>query len=304
MKAIVYRSFGGPEVLELADLPTPKTQQDSVLVRVRAAGLNPADNVIRAGALADSMDTFFPVVPGWDFAGVVERAGAGAPEWTPGDEVIGYLREPVLHHGTYAELVAAPVTAVTRKPANASWAEAAGLPLAGLTAYQAVVEHLRVTSGETVLVHGASGGVGSLAAQLAVRSGATVIGTAGLSNHDYLRSVGVTPVAYGDGLIERVRDVATGGVDAVLDAAGHGALASTAAVGRPGVRAVSIADASPDATTVFARHDLPTLKELVQLVEAGDLTIRVAATYPLRQAAEAQRALAAGRHSGKIVLVP
>ncbi|MEV6365847.1 NADP-dependent oxidoreductase [Micromonospora musae] len=304
MKAIVYRRFGGPDVLELAELPPPKMQQDSVLIRVRAAGLNPADNLIRAGALAEAMDTLFPVVPGWDVAGVVEQVGPGVTEFAEGDEVIGYLRESVLHHGSYAEFVSAPVHTLVRKPSNASWAQAAGLPLAGLTAYQGMVHHLRVAPGETVLVHAAGGGVGSIAAQIAVATGATVIGTASAGNHDYLRSLGVSPIAYGPGLVERVRGCAPEGVDAVFDAAGRGVLAATAEVGKPHARAVTIADVHPDATTVYARLDLDDLRALTRMVEAGDLTIRIGATFPLERATDAQRTLESGHAAGKIILMP
>ncbi|TYC07082.1 NADP-dependent oxidoreductase [Micromonospora sp. WP24] len=304
MKAIVYRRFGGPDVLELAELPPPKMQQDSVLIRVRAAGLNPADNLIRAGALAEAMDTLFPVVPGWDVAGVVEQVGPGVTEFAEGDEVIGYLRESVLHHGSYAEFVSAPVHTLVRKPSNASWAQAAGLPLAGLTAYQGMVHHLRVAPGETVLVHAAGGGVGSIAAQIAVATGATVIGTASAGNHDYLRSLGVSPIAYGPGLVERVRGCAPEGVDAVFDAAGRGVLAATAEVGKPHARAVTIADVHPDATAVYARLDLDDLRALTRMVEAGDLTIRIGATFPLERAADAQRTLESGHAAGKIILTP
>jgi NADPH:quinone reductase-like Zn-dependent oxidoreductase len=132
MRAVVHDRFGGPEVLRVADLDEPKTHVDSVLVRVKAAGLNPADLAIRAGALAGSVESYFPVVPGWDVAGVVVRAGPGAPEFAPGDEVVGYVRGEVAHrNGGYAELVAADVRALARKPRNADWRQAAALPCPG-----------------------------------------------------------------------------------------------------------------------------------------------------------------------------
>jgi len=140
MKAVVYRHYGGPEVLEYTDVPDPKLSQNSVLVRVRAAALNPADHMLQAGLGDSHTDAWFPVIPGWDVAGVVEQVGAGVSEFAPGDEVIGYIRQEILHHGAYAELVSAPVEALARKPRTASWPEAAGLPLAGLTAYRAIVE--------------------------------------------------------------------------------------------------------------------------------------------------------------------
>ncbi|MDT7797825.1 MAG: hypothetical protein QOI78_1258, partial [Actinomycetota bacterium] len=191
MKAVVYQRFGGPEVLELAALPEPKVNLDGVLVRVRAAALNPADLGVQSGALAGMLESYFPVVPGWDVAGVVERAGPAAAEFAPGDAVIGYVRGEVEHrNGAYAELVAADVRALVPKPRAMPWAEAAGLPLAGLTALQAI-NTLAPKPGETLLVHAAAGGVGSLAAQIALGRGARVLGTASEPNHGYLRSLGV-----------------------------------------------------------------------------------------------------------------
>jgi NADPH:quinone reductase-like Zn-dependent oxidoreductase len=163
MKAIIYRQYGGPEVLEYAEVPAPKLSQNGVLIRVKAAALNPADHKLQAGLGDSIMDAWFPVIPGWDVAGVVERVGAGVTEFAEGDEVIGFVREEILHHGTYAENASVPASSLVRKPRNANWAQAAGLPLAGLTAYQSVVHALKLTKSEAILIHGASGGVGSLA---------------------------------------------------------------------------------------------------------------------------------------------
>jgi len=288
VKAVVHHRFGGPEVLELVDLPDPKTHLDSVLVRVKAAAVNPADIGMRAGVLADIVDTYFPAVPGWDVAGIVERPGLGTPEFAVGDEVIGYVRNEVQHrHGAYAEKVAADVRTLARKPSTMSWAEAAALPLAGLTAYQAI-NALRITKDETLLVHGAAGAVGSLAAQIARSRGAHVLGTANPADHDYLRSLGVDPV--------------TGPIpitDAVLDTAGRGALTGTP----PGPRVASVAEFTlPGVIPVFVRMNQDDLRALVDLAEAGSLTIRVAKTFPLAEAAQAQQAVADGHTRGKIVL--
>ncbi|GAA2808269.1 NADP-dependent oxidoreductase [Crossiella cryophila] len=304
MRAMVYRRFGGPEVLEPADLPEPKTHLDSVLVRVRAAALNPADLSNQSGLFEHTLETHFPVVPGWDIAGVVERAGLGAPEFKPGDEVIGYIRGELMRaHGGLAELVATDVRTLLPKPAGWSWAEAAGLPLAGLTAYQAIVRVLDVRPGETLLVHAASGAVGSLAAQLAKFRGARVIGTASPRNHDYLHELGVEPVGYGPGLADRVLELAALGVDAVLDAAGRGTLPATAAVGRPGARLASAAEFGlPGVANVFVRLDPADFRAVATLAEQGVLRVRVGATFPLDQAAQAQRVLAAGTSQGKVVV--
>jgi NADPH:quinone reductase-like Zn-dependent oxidoreductase len=303
MKAVVYRRYGGPEVLEYTDVPDPKLSQDSVLVRVRAAALNPADHMLQAGLGESHTDAWFPVIPGWDVAGVVEQVGAGVSEFAPGDEVIGYIRQQILHHGAYAELVSAPVEMLARKPRTASWLEAAGLPLAALTAYRAVVQTLNVEPGETVLIHGAAGGVGAVAAQLALAREARVIGVASAGHHDFLRSIGVLPVAQGDGIAGRVRSLAPDGVDAVLDCVGKGVLHVTAEMGSSRTRACSIADGGPGITTVFARLDSAILTQLVEMVDAGGLRIPIAATYPLAQAAAAQTALKQSHPPGKIVLV-
>ncbi|MFM0039831.1 NADP-dependent oxidoreductase [Paraburkholderia aspalathi] len=304
MKAIVYDRFGGPEVLDYREVPDPKLSQNSVLIRVKAAALNPADIVLQAGLGESHTSAWFPVIPGWDVAGVVDSVGPGVKEFAPGDEVISYIREEILHHGGYAEMVAVPVHAVVRKPVKASWEESAGLPLAGLTAYRAIVQTLAVTPQDVVLIHGASGGVGLLAAQLARNAAARVIGTASMSNHNLLRTLGVEPVEYGEGLVGRIRQIVPEGVTAVLDCVGHGTLRATATANRADARVCSVADAGPEIVTVFARQDPDVLRRLAQIMDDGKLRVIVAQTYPLREAANAQRALARRHSGGKVVLVP
>ncbi len=304
MKGVSYSRFGGSEVLEYGELPEPKLSQNAVIVRVKAAAINPADIALQAGLGDSLMETWFPVIPGWDLAGVVEKVGAGVTEFQPGDEVVAYVHQEILHSGAYAELVSVPVDRLCRKPRNSSWAEAAGLPLAGLTAYRAVVETLRVTASDTVLVLGASGGVGSLAAQLALAASATVIGSASPRHKAYVWSIGVQTVAQSDNIADEVRKLVPAGVTVIVDCAGHGALAQAMPAGAPGARVCSIADGSPGFTTVFARPNTGALSELVDLVEAGSLRVRVAATFALADAASAQDALMARSHGpGKIVLV-
>lgn len=303
MKAVVYRQYGGPEVLEMIELREPKMHVDSVLVAVRAAAVNPADLALQAGQLDAAVDTYFPVIPGWDISGVVERSGPAAPEFASGDEVIGYIRGDVQRtHGGLAELVSADVRTVVHKPSVMGFAAAAGLPLAGMTAYQAIVRILDVRSGEVVLVHGAAGGVGSLAVQIARFRGARVIGTAAPRDHDYLRTLGAEPVNYGEGAAERIREVAPDGADVVLDTVGR-VLAATASAARPAARIASIAEiGTPGVASVFCRMDQADLAAVAELAEAGKLAVRVGATYPLERAADAQRALAAGGTQGKIVI--
>ncbi|MFE1171133.1 NADP-dependent oxidoreductase [Streptomyces sp. NPDC058773] len=304
MKAIIANSYGGPEVLEYTDHPDPKVGPDSFLIRVKAAGVNPVDWKILAGYLDPMMDAHFPFVPGWDVAGVVEAAGADATEYGIGDEVIGYVRKDEVRHGTFAELVAAPVRTLARKPVSLSWQQAAGLPLAGLTAYQAL-NRIGVTAGETVLVHAAAGGVGSLAVQIALARGARVIGTAGEHNHAFLRSLGAEPVTYGEGLAGRVREVAPEGIDAALDFVGGGVVDVSQEVLKDRSRVASIADGEVTAKgghMVWVRPDSADLTALGALADAGKLTVPVAASVPLPEAAEALRQSMTGRTRGKIVL--
>lgn len=306
MKAIVYDTYGGADVLRVAEIDEPRVGPDSVLVAVKAASVNPVDWKVRGGHLDAVLDAYFPVVPGWDVAGVVERTGPSVPEFEAGDEVIGYVRQDVVRcNGAYAEKVAAPVRTLARKPRTLSWTQAAGLPLAGLTAYQALVHRLRVTDADTVLVHAASGGVGSLAVQIARALGARVIGTASERNHEFLRSLGAEPVTYGDGLADRVRDLAPDGVHAVFDLVGGDALAATPRLLAEGGRVTSIIDASVTdlgGSYLFVRPDAADLAALVAMVEERKFVVEVAETFPLERAADAQRRNEEGHTRGKIAI--
>ncbi|KID28696.1 NADP-dependent oxidoreductase [Prauserella rugosa] len=305
MKAIVLNQYGGPDELTVTDHPDPKVAPGEVLIRVKAAGINPVDWKLASGGLDALMETHFPIIPGWDVAGVVEAVGLDVEEYSVGDEVIGYARKDTVELGTYAELVAANVRLVAPKPASLDWAQAAGLPLAGLTAYQAL-RRLNVTSGETVLVHAAAGGVGSLGVQIAKAFGARVIGTASERNHAFLTELGAEPVSYGDGLAERVRELAPEGVDAAVDfVGGQEAVEVSRQVTKDSTRVGSIAD---DAVTEFGgrymwvRPSSEDLTELGRLADAGKLTVHVDRTYPLADAALAWRVSQAGSVRGKLVL--
>jgi NADPH:quinone reductase-like Zn-dependent oxidoreductase len=305
MKGISYSRYGGPEVLEYGEVRDPKVGPDQVLVEVRAAAVNPVDWKCREGLLDSFLDAVFPVIPGWDVSGVVVRPGAAVTEFSAGDEVIGYVREDFLSRGTFAEYVAAPVRTLARKPRTLSFEEAAGLPLAGLTAYQVLVKALEVKRGETVLVHAAAGGVGSLAVQIAAHLGARVIGTASERNHDHVRGLGGEPVSHGEGLGERVRALAPEGVDAVFDTIGGDTLKTSANLLAPEGRIASIAD--PEVVGYggrycFVRPDADDLTRLTELAEQGALSVPVQETFPLERAADAQRLNQEGRTRGKIVV--
>ncbi|MDX3638086.1 NADP-dependent oxidoreductase [Streptomyces sp. MB09-02B] len=304
MRAVVARRHGGPEALELLEIDEPELGNGSVLIRVKAAGVNPVDRHVVAGHLNSILEVSLPLVPGFDVAGVIEAVGPGVTEFTVGDEVFGYVRTERVRNGTYAELVAAPVHTLARKPPSLSWQQAAGLPLVGLTALQSL-SRVGVRSKETVLVHAAAGGVGSVAVQIAVAGGARVIGTASERNHEFLRSLGAEPVVYGDGLAERVRKLAPEGVDAAVDCVGGDAVAVSQELLKDPSRVASIVD--PDVTRrgghqVWTQPDPSDLAALASLADAGKLTLHIDRVLPLAEAADAFRLSRTGRVRGKVVL--
>ncbi|MER7581147.1 NADP-dependent oxidoreductase [Kitasatospora sp. NPDC097691] len=306
MRAVTYDSYAPDNSrLRYGEVPDPKVGPGQVLIEVRAASVNPVDWKVMAGGLDGMMDTVFPVIPGWDVAGVVTRTGPDTPEFAPGDEVMAYARKDVVQAGTFAEHVAVAAPAVARKPAGLDWAQAAGLPLAGLTALRCL-DGLAVGPGDVLLVHGAAGGVGSLAVQLGRDRGARVIGTASERNHAFVRELGAEPVTYGDGLSERVRALAPGGVSAVADFVG-GQLETTLAVLADGGRHVSIADPTVSqhgGHWIWVRPDGAKLAELAAAVDRGALTVEVARTFPLDRTGEAFDASRTGHTRGKLVIVP
>ncbi|MFE6816595.1 MULTISPECIES: NADP-dependent oxidoreductase [unclassified Streptomyces] len=306
MKAISYRRYGGPEVLEYGELPDPKIGPDAVLVKVRAAAVNPVDWKCQAGYLDGMMDAVFPVIPGWDVSGVVVRPGVSVTEFAEGDEVMGYVREDFLSRGTFAEYVAAPVRTLARKPRSVGFEESAALPLVGLTAYQALHQPLAVGPGDTVLVHAAAGGVGSMGVQIARHLGCRVIGAAREAGLERVAELGAEPVVYDEATFaEQVRTLAPQGVDAVLDTIGGPFLRISAGLLAAGGRLASIADGEVLALGgryFWVRPDPVDLAALAELVDDGVLSVRVARTFPLEQAADAQRANAAGGLNGKVVV--
>ncbi|MFF0343448.1 NADP-dependent oxidoreductase [Kribbella sp. NPDC004875] len=303
MRAVVFEEFGGPEVLKVADRPEPHAGPGQVRIKVHAAGVNPFDFKVRRGWTRDFADPVLPAIPGFEVAGVVDEAGDGA-EFAVGDEVVGWSEG-----GAYAEFALGGN--VARKPAGLSWEQAVSLPVAGETA-QRVLDLLGVKSGETILIHGAAGAVGSIAVQLAKAAGLTVIGTASAANHDYLRSIGAVPVEYGDGLVERVRAVAPQGIDAAFDTAGKGGLPeSIELLGGP-ERIVTIADYAAAGELGVqvsggggSREQIRAgLDAQLQAAADGKLTTRIARTFPLADAAKAQELSESGHARGKIIVLP
>src|SRR5580692_783159 len=236
-RAVRYDEFGGVEVLRVDEVQRPVPGSEQVLVRVKAAGINPSEAVIRTGAVSNLFPSTFPSGQGSDLAGVIEEVGAGAGEFSPGDEVIGLTNR----RDSQAELVLVEAGDLTRKPEKVSWEAAGGLYVAGTTAW-GVVYAVQPRQGETVVISAAAGGVGSLAVQLARRTGATVIGLASEANHEWLRSHDVIPVAYGDGVADRIRAAAPGGVDAFIDTHGDGYVELALALGVAAERIDTIVD--------------------------------------------------------------
>ncbi|TDB83032.1 NADP-dependent oxidoreductase [Actinomadura sp. KC216] len=306
MRAVTYDSFAGDNSrLTVGEVPDPKVGPGQVLIEVRAAGVNPVDWKVMAGGLDGMIDAVFPVIPGWDVAGVVRSLGPDVPEFAPGDEVMAYARKDVIGRGTFAEYVAVSADHVARKPAALDWNQAGGLPLAGMTAQRAL-DRLAVGPADVLLVHAASGGVGTFAVQLGRDRGARVIGTASEANHAYLRELGAEPVVYGDGLADRVRDLAPDGVSAVADFAG-GQLDTTLAVLSPGGRHVSITESDVEkhgGHWIWVRPDGAALARLGTLADRGALAVEVAGTFPLDQVGAAFDASRGGHTRGKLVITP
>ena len=307
MRAVQQQTLGEPEVLAVVDLPRPTPRANEILVRVKAASVNPTDWKHRGngGFLGQP-----PFVLGWDLSGVVEEVGIGVARFSPGDEVFGMLSYPY-GHGSHAEYVAAPAAWFAPKPASLDHVHAAALPLVSLTAWQALVENADLQPGQRVLIHAAAGGVGHVAVQIAKARGAYVIGTASSAKHDFLRELGA------DELIDyRETDFAeaVADVDVVFDTIGGETSVRSLRTLRPGGTLVSILPVGSDELYVEAdklgvrairmlvdasRHDLVSI---AGLVEQGVLRPTIAEVFPLEEAAAAHRLGETGRTTGKMVL--
>ncbi|MGZ4184323.1 MAG: NADP-dependent oxidoreductase [Solirubrobacteraceae bacterium] len=299
MKAVQFSEFGGPDVLEVVELPDPHPAAGQIRIAVRAVGINPIDWKVRSGAMGGDL----PQTTGREVAGIVDEVGDGVTDVKPGDEVFGFAEGG----GGAAELALSSDYAAI--PPSLDFAAAAALPVAVETAVR-TLDVLGVGADTTVLINGAAGGVGSAAVQIARARGARVIGTASESNHDYLRSLGAEPTTYGEGLEQRVRELAPDGVDAALDAAGGGALPALVELTGSPDRVVTIADfLGAQETGVEFSGGMGTgravhaLGEIGDLIEAGKFSLPVALTFPLEQIAEAHELSQRGHVRGKLVLL-
>jgi NADPH:quinone reductase-like Zn-dependent oxidoreductase len=311
---VVATGFGGPEVLSVAEGPDREPEPGEVVLEVRAAGINPADWKAYGGARGRDASRL-PIRLGFEASGVVTAVGPDATgpagPVSVGDEVIGFRLT-----GAYADRLVTPASTVVPKPAGMGWEEAAGLMLAGATAVHALTA-TRVSSGETVLVHGAAGGVGQMLVQIAHARGARVLGTAGESGADAVRGFGGIPVPYGEGLADRVRELAPDGVAAAIDAVGtdealttslelvadRHRIATIANFAKGPEAGILVLGGGPGADPGTQLRDAARL-ELVELVADGSLTVVVAGSFPLAEVAEAHRQGMAGHSHGKLVLVP
>ena len=306
MKAVRFDEYGPVAVLDVRDVPIPEAGPGQVLIRVKAAGINPGEAKIRDGLLHAIWPATFPSGQGSDFAGVVERLGPGVTAVAERDEVIGWVDT----RSSQAEYVVASEDDLAPRPSGLPWEVAGAIPVAGFTAW-AMVRAVDVKPGDTVVVAGAAGGVGSLAVQLAKRAGATVIGLAGPSNHDWLKRHEVLPVAYGDGVVDRIRQTAKTHVDAFLDT--YGGDYVELALNDLGVSPERIDSVTrPDAAAKYgikidgngAGASAATLEKLAALIAAKELELPIARTYSLAEVATAYTQLAKGHIRGKIVLIP
>jgi NADPH:quinone reductase-like Zn-dependent oxidoreductase len=304
-RAVRFDKYGGIDVLHLVEVDRPVPGPEQVLVRVKAAGINPGEAAIREGVFAKQWPAKFPSGQGSDLAGIVEEVGTAVKNVAVGDEVIGFTN----NRSSQAELVVIEADHLIHRPAHVSWEQAGALFVAGTTAY-AAVQAVSLKAGDTVVVSGAAGGVGSIAMQLARNIGAKVIGLAGAANHAWLSDHGVIPIGYGDGVAERIRAASGNKVDAFVDTFGGGYVELALELGVAPDRIDTIIDFA-----AAAKHGVKTagnsaaanakvLAELASLIDAGRLKIPIAKVYPLADVREAYQDLARRHTRGKIVLVP
>jgi NADPH:quinone reductase-like Zn-dependent oxidoreductase len=304
-KAVRFDEYGGVDVLYVADVDRPVPGPGQVLVRMKAAAINPGEGKIRTGALAQRFPATFPSGEGSDLAGIVDELGPDVQGISVGEEVIGFTDNRASH----AELVVTEAANLVPKPAGVSWEAAGSLYVAGGTAW-AMVRAVAAGPGDTVVVAGATGGVGSIAVQLARNAGATVIGLAGEANHDWLSDHGVIPVTYGEGVADRIKAASGGRVDAFLDTFGGDYVELALELGVRPDRIDTIANftarekygVKTDGSAVGGKPEV--LAELAGLIEKGQLEIPIAAVYPLSEVRAAYTELERGHTHGKIVLEP
>jgi NADPH:quinone reductase len=304
-RAVQFDEYGGLDVLTVREVELKELGKEDVLVEVKAAGINPGEASIRQGLLAEKWPSKFPSGEGSDLAGVVKEIGIDVEGFAPGDEVLGWSEE----RSSHAEQVVVPADQLIRKPADLGWPEAGALFVVGVTAF-AAVRAVDISEGDTVVVSGAAGGVGTITVQLLRVNGANVVGLASEGHHDWLREKGVTPVTYGEGRMERILAATPDGIDAFIDLYGPDYIDLAVQLDVPPEKIETIisyekaqevgakAEGSSDASTPEV------LVEMAELVAAGKIEVPIAATYPLDEVREAFEQLEDRHTLGKIVLIP
>src|SRR6266404_3325677 len=306
MKAIVLHEHGGPEVLTYEDVPRPEPKEDQILVRVIAAGVNPVDGMIRSGMFAKHDKSAFPIILGGDIAGVVEKVGSRITKFKAGDPVFAYVS--LDNGGGYAQYALATEREAAPKPKSLTYVEAAAVPIVALTAWQALIDTAKLSAGQTVLIHGGSGGVGTFAIQIAKARGARVIATASTANQDFLKQLGADVAI--DYTKQKFEDVAKD-VDVVLDSVGKDTLQRSYGVVKKGGIIVSLVARPKESelekhgirgTALNAEPNSGELAEIGRLIDAKKIKVIVSQTFPLSEAMKAQEQVATGHTRGKVVL--
>lgn len=312
MKASYFEEFGALDQIKTGTLERPEPGEGEVLVRVKAAGVNPVDAAIAKGMLQQAVPAKFPAIPGWDLAGVVEERGHAARRFDEGDEVYAYARRPTVQHGTFAEYVALPECYLARRPQTITMTEAGGIPLVGLTAYQALFQAGDLSEGDTLLILGASGGVGTLAIQLAKTAGATVIGVAGKRNQAYMKELGADEtIDYAAGNVgEAVRAAVREDIDFIFHCSRGDSLDQSIDTLKSGGQLVSITNSQPGVRDdirfeyVFVEPNARQLKHLQELVDENSIKIPVSKTFGLEDTGKAIREIESLHTRGKTVITP
>jgi NADPH:quinone reductase-like Zn-dependent oxidoreductase len=312
MKAAVFQKFGTADQIQISNIDIPELKEGEVLVKIKAASVNPVDSAVREGWLQSNIPIVFPAIPGWDVAGIVEERAYSARRFETGDQVYAYARRPVVQFGTFAEYVVIPESYLSLKPKTLSFEQSAAIPLVGLTAFQSLIVAGRLQADQTVLILGASGGIGTMSIQIAKTKGATVIGVASKKNHTYMKELGAdfTIDYHSNDFAGEIFMAAPKGVDLIFDAASGDTLRKSLGTLAPKGRLVSILNQGKDLPEniefhyVFVEPNSKQLAALAELADEGRLKVPVIQKFTLDQTAEAMKAVESHHTQGKIVIVP
>jgi NADPH:quinone reductase-like Zn-dependent oxidoreductase len=312
MRAAVFNEFGSAEKIQISNIDIPELKEGEVLVRVMAASVNPVDSAVREGWLKAVIPVVFPAIPGWDLAGVIEERGYSARRFENGDQVYAYARRPVVQYGSYAEYIVIPESYLALKPKTLSFGEAAAIPLVGLTAFQSLIVAGRLQAKQIVLILGASGGIGTMAIQIAKEKGATVIGVASEKNQAYMKDLGAdhTIDYHVSDLDAAIKNLAPEGVDLIFDAASGTTLKRSLSSLKLKGKLVSILNQGKDLPEdidfqyVFVEPNSTQLSALAELADEGKLKLPALQQFPLEHTAEAMKEIETHHTRGKIVIIP